>query len=221
MRQYRCAIFCEHSLKVVVAFCLNMSRYSVLIYLQYLVRWHLMNLHLSSTWKLHASPPLKILIRISGRDSFKGGRLWHPRCLFHVMPWIYPNLGWSVKTSISRSHISPFIKLLVKVSPISEFIQSQEQPNLEPVKTFVSWNECRFESQSHLVTPVQTHLFELSIVVFELSIVVMLSNQCLNPPSRLSVYVQIRSPNPHSPAESLLCEPLINSYANWLVISIS
>jgi hypothetical protein len=93
-------------------------------------------------------------------------------------------------------------------------IQSQEQPNLEPVKTFVSWNECRFESQSHLATPVQTNLFELSIVV-------MLSNQCPNPPSRLSVYVQIRSPNPHSPAESLLCEPLINSYANWLVISIS
>jgi hypothetical protein len=178
-------------------------------------------LHLSSTWKLHASPPLKILIRISGRDSFKGGRLWHPRCLFHVMSWIYPNLGCSVKASISRSHISPFIKLLVKVSPISEFIQSQEQPNLEPVKTFVSWNECRFESQSHLATPVQTHLFEPSIVVFELSIVVMLSNQCPNPPSRLSVYVQIRSPNPHSPAESLLCKPLINSYANWLVISIS
>jgi hypothetical protein len=31
---------------------------------------------------------------------FKGGRLWHPRCLFHVMPWIYPNLGCSVKISI-------------------------------------------------------------------------------------------------------------------------
>jgi hypothetical protein len=49
------------------------------------VRWHLMNLHLSLVWELHASPPLKILIRISGRDSFKGGRLWHPRCLFRVM----------------------------------------------------------------------------------------------------------------------------------------
>jgi hypothetical protein len=42
-------------------------------------------LNLSSVWELHASPPLKILIRISGRDSFKGGRLWHPRCQFHVM----------------------------------------------------------------------------------------------------------------------------------------
>ena len=28
---------------------------------------------------------LKSLVRISGRDSFKGGRLWHPRCLFRVM----------------------------------------------------------------------------------------------------------------------------------------
>ena len=28
---------------------------------------------------------LKSLIRISGRDSFKGGRLWHPRCLFRVI----------------------------------------------------------------------------------------------------------------------------------------
>jgi hypothetical protein len=36
--------------------------------------------------ELHASPPLKILIRISGRDSFKGGRLWHPRCQFCVTP---------------------------------------------------------------------------------------------------------------------------------------
>jgi hypothetical protein len=31
-----------------------------------------MKLHLSSAWELHASPPFKILIRISGRDSFKG-----------------------------------------------------------------------------------------------------------------------------------------------------
>ena len=62
--------FCGHSLRVVAAFCLDMSRYSNQISLQYLVRYPLMNLHLSSVWELHASPPLKILIRISGRDSF-------------------------------------------------------------------------------------------------------------------------------------------------------
>jgi hypothetical protein len=75
----------EHSLRMVAAFCLDMSRYSIQIYLQYLVRYPLINLHLSSVWELHASPPLKILIRISGRDSFKGGRLWHLRCQFRVM----------------------------------------------------------------------------------------------------------------------------------------
>jgi hypothetical protein len=56
--------------QVITAFCLNMSRYSTQIYLQYLVKSHLMKLHISSTWELHVSPPLKIPIRISGRDSF-------------------------------------------------------------------------------------------------------------------------------------------------------
>jgi hypothetical protein len=49
---------------------------------------------------------------------------------------IYPNLECSVKNSISQSRLSPIIKLLVKVSPISDFIRSQEQSNLEPVKNF-------------------------------------------------------------------------------------
>jgi hypothetical protein len=31
----------------------------------------------------------------------------------------------------------PFIKLLVKVSPISDFIRSLERLNLEPIKTFI------------------------------------------------------------------------------------
>jgi hypothetical protein len=42
-----------------------------------------------------------------------------------------------VKNSISRSRLSPIIKLLVKVSLIPDFIQSLETPNLEPVKTFL------------------------------------------------------------------------------------
>jgi hypothetical protein len=172
------AIFCGHSLKVIATFCLNMSRYSIQIYLQYLVRYPVMNLHLSSVWELHASPPLKILIRISGRDSFKGEGCDTPGVYFALCRKIYPNLECSVKISISRSHLSPFIKLLVKVSPISEFIRSQEQPTLEPVKTFISWNEYKFESQSRLATPVHTHLFGLSIVV-------MLSDLC--PESAFSI----------------------------------
>jgi hypothetical protein len=83
-RLYWCAIFCGYSLRMVAAFCLDMSRYSNQICLQYLVRYPLIILHLSSVWELHASPPLNILIRISGRDSFKGGRLWHPRYQFCV-----------------------------------------------------------------------------------------------------------------------------------------
>jgi hypothetical protein len=39
------------------------------IYLHYLVKSHLMKLHLPPAWELHASPPLKILIWILGRDS--------------------------------------------------------------------------------------------------------------------------------------------------------
>jgi hypothetical protein len=78
-------IFCGHSLRVIVAFCLKMLRCSIQINLQYHVWLHLMDWHQLSAWELHASPPLKILIRISGRDSFKGGRLWHPMCLFRVM----------------------------------------------------------------------------------------------------------------------------------------
>jgi hypothetical protein len=71
--------------QVIATFCLNMSRYSIQINLPYLVRYPLMNLHLSSARELHASPPLRVLVRISGRDSFKGGRLWHPRYLFRVL----------------------------------------------------------------------------------------------------------------------------------------
>jgi hypothetical protein len=71
--------------QVIAAFGLSMLRCSIQIYLQYLARYHLMNLHLSSSWELHACPPLRDFIRISGRDSSKGGRLWHPRCLFCVM----------------------------------------------------------------------------------------------------------------------------------------
>jgi hypothetical protein len=80
-----------------------------------------------------------------------------------------------VKISISRLHLSPIIKLLVKVSPIFDFIRSRERGRIGSVfKTFNSRSKCKFESQSHLATPVQTHLFGLSTVV-------MLSDLCPNP----------------------------------------
>jgi hypothetical protein len=138
MELHRCVVFCEHSLKVVVAFCLNMSRYSVQIYLQYLFRYPLMNLHLSSVWQLHASPPLKLLIRISGRDSFKGEGCDTPGVCFVLRREIYPNLGCSVKISIYRSYLSPFIKLLMNVSPSLELFDLKNSQIWSLLKLFIS-----------------------------------------------------------------------------------
>jgi hypothetical protein len=61
-----------------------------------------------------------------------------PGVYFVLCREIYPNLGCSVKISISRSHLSPFIKLLVNVSLRLELFNLKKQPNLEPDKTFVS-----------------------------------------------------------------------------------
>jgi hypothetical protein len=187
MELYRCAIFCEHSLKVIIAFCLNMSWYSVQIYLSYRVRYHLMNLHLPSSWELHASPPLRILIRISGWESVKGEGCDTPGVYFVLCREIYPNLGCSVKISISRLYLSPFIKLLMNVSPNLELFDLKNNQIWSLLKLFFSRSKCKFESQSRLATPVQTLLFGLLTVV-------MLSELC---------------PNLHSPAEYLLCQPLI------------
>jgi hypothetical protein len=100
---------------------------------------------------------------------------------------IYPNLGCSVKISISRLYLSPFIKLLMNVSPNLELFDLKNNQIWSLLKLFFSRSKCKFESQSRLATPVQTLLFGLLTVV-------MLSELC---------------PNLHSPAEYLLCQPLI------------
>jgi hypothetical protein len=53
---------------------------------------------------------------------------------------INPNLGCSVKISISRSCLSLFIRLSLGSSPNSELIDREKQPILERVKTFNSRN---------------------------------------------------------------------------------
>jgi hypothetical protein len=103
-----------------MAFCLNMSWYSVQIYLLYRVRYHLMKLHLSSAWELHASPPLRVLFESRDKILLRGEGCDTPGVYFALYREIYPNLGCSVKISISRSHLSPFIKLLMNVSPSLE-----------------------------------------------------------------------------------------------------
>jgi hypothetical protein len=160
MELHWCAVFCEHSLRVIVAFCLNMSRYSVQIYLSYRVRYYLMNLHLSSVWELHASLPLKILIRISGRDSFKGEGCDTTGVYFVLCREIYPNLGCSVKISISRSHMSLIIQTICTCFTEFGVIQSHRRPNLEPVKNFYSRRECKLENHSLFINLVQNSFIQ-------------------------------------------------------------
>jgi hypothetical protein len=78
---------------------------------------------------------------------------------------IYPNLICSVKISISCSRMSLTIQTLR--THFAEFgvISLAEMLKLEHVETFISRNRCELRSQSHLANPVQTHLFELSMVV--------------------------------------------------------
>jgi hypothetical protein len=81
----------------------------------------------------------------------KGESCDTPGVYFVLCREIYPNLGLSVENSISRSRLSPFIKLLVKVSPNFEFLRSLERPNLEPVKTFISRHECELDNPSRVI----------------------------------------------------------------------
>jgi hypothetical protein len=63
----------------------------------------------------------------------------------------YPNLECSVKISISRSRMS-LISQTIRTH-ITEFgvIQSHKRPNLEPVKTFISRNECELDNHSRII----------------------------------------------------------------------
>jgi hypothetical protein len=81
----------------------------------YLQPWSYMLLH---PWRSSFESRDEILLRGEGCDT--------PGVSFVLRREIYPNLGRSVKFSISRSCLSPFIKLLLKVSPISDFTRSPE-----------------------------------------------------------------------------------------------
>jgi hypothetical protein len=51
---------------------------------------------------------------------------------------IGPKLRSSVKIMVSRSRLSPFIKIVHESFTEFRVIRSREKPNLEPVKTFIS-----------------------------------------------------------------------------------
>jgi hypothetical protein len=74
-----------------------------------------------------------------------------PGVSFVLRREIYPNLGCSVKISISRSHLSPFIKLLMKVSPSSELFDLKNNQFWSVLKTFNSRNKCRLEDHSRII----------------------------------------------------------------------
>jgi hypothetical protein len=76
----------------------------------------------------HSNLGTRFFLRGEGCDT--------PGVSFVLRREIYPNLGRSVKFSFSRSHLSPFIRLLVKVSPISDFIRISRTTKFGPVKNF-------------------------------------------------------------------------------------
>jgi hypothetical protein len=71
-----------------------------------------------------------------------------PGVYFVLCREIYPNLGCSVKISISRSHMSLIIQTVHSYFTEFGVIQSHRRPNLEPVKTFISRHECKLDNQS-------------------------------------------------------------------------
>jgi hypothetical protein len=78
----------------------------------------------------HSNLGTRFFLRGEGCDT--------PGVNFALCQEIYPNLGCSVKISISRSHLSPFIKLLMKVSPSSELFDLKNIQISSLLKLFVS-----------------------------------------------------------------------------------
>jgi hypothetical protein len=69
-----------------------------------------------------------------------------------VLWWkIYPNLGCSVKISISRSCMSLIIQIIHSRSTEFGVFQSHRRPNLEPVKTFNSRHEYELDNPSRII----------------------------------------------------------------------
>jgi hypothetical protein len=65
-----------------------------------------MDWYLPSARELHASPPLRVFVRISGRDSFKGEGCDTPGVYFKLCQEIYPKLGSCLSLFIRIIHES-------------------------------------------------------------------------------------------------------------------
>jgi hypothetical protein len=137
---------------VVAAFCLDMSRYSNQIYLQ--VSCQIPSHEFASIFSLgvtcfstlkdpHSNLGTRFFLRGEGCDTAGVN--------FALCRDIYPNLGCSVKISISRSCLSLIIQISHSHLTKFEVNQSHGRPNLEPVKTFVSRHKCELGNHSQFI----------------------------------------------------------------------
>jgi hypothetical protein len=85
----------------------------------------------------------EILLRGEGCDT--------PGVSFVLWREIYPNLGCSVKISISRSRMSLIIQIIHSHFPKVGVTQSHRRPILEHVKNFYSQHECKLENHSRFI----------------------------------------------------------------------
>jgi hypothetical protein len=91
----------------------------------------------------HSNLGTRFFLRGEGCDT--------PGVSFVLYREICPNLGCSVKISCFRSCLSLFIIIIHESSPKSELFDREKQPILEPVKTFISRNECKHENHSRII----------------------------------------------------------------------
>ena len=91
----------------------------------------------------HSNLGTRFFLRGEGCDT--------PGVSFVLRREINPNLGCSVKISLSRSRMSLIIQTIRTHFTEFEIIYSHRRPNLESVKTFISRNECKLGNHSRII----------------------------------------------------------------------
>jgi hypothetical protein len=110
-----------------------------------------------------------------------------PGVYFVLCQEIYPNLGCSVKISISRSHLSPFIKLLMNVSPSLELFDLKNNQIWSLLKLLFS-----ARMQTHESISSKAHLIKRSTVASRAVSESNFSMFDLCPKINLSLYSQTK-----------------------------
>jgi hypothetical protein len=106
-----------------VSTCRDVLSKSIFSIMSDCILWIGINYQLGSYMLLH---PRRSSFESRDEIPLRGEGCDTPGVYFVLCREIYPKLWCSVKNSISRSRLSPIIKLLVKVSPIPDFIRSPE-----------------------------------------------------------------------------------------------